>query len=203
MILGLMWPLLAGIAVLAGPLVHILYGDKWLEAALPLSLLMLALFFTLCFGMNWELFVIRGRTAEQTKYEVVRSFLGLILFSIGATFGIAAAALGRVLDALLGALFYYPKMAKLAEAPHSVLRSIYSANLVLTAAAAAPAFALMSWQNWDPRVSPVAIAASVALGGLLWFGALGLVRHPLLDEMRLFLSRSPIFASVHGRMPDA
>ena len=55
----------------------LLYGEQWLAAALPLSALMVAQFIGVAFGMNWELFVLRGETGRQARYEVARLVLGV------------------------------------------------------------------------------------------------------------------------------
>ncbi|RZM30838.1 MAG: hypothetical protein EOP67_36160 [Sphingomonas sp.] len=74
-------------------MIFILYGAQWLPAALPLSALLVAQFFGVAFGMNWELFVLRGETGRQARYEVARLVLGVPIFVIGCLFSILAAAL--------------------------------------------------------------------------------------------------------------
>ena len=183
MILAVMWPLLIGLAVLSRPAIYILYGAKWLGASLPLSMLMLAQVCTLSFGMNWELFVLRDETAKQTKYEVIRSLFGFVLFSIGCLFNIFAASLGRLLDSALGAVFYFPKMNALAGTePHELTR-VYRHGLLLTVAATTPSVLLMLATHWAADVAIWLVAASVGAGALLWLATLHLLHHPLLEEL--------------------
>jgi O-antigen/teichoic acid export membrane protein len=188
-ILAVMWPLLIGLAVLAQPAVHILYGAKWQAAAQPLSILMVAQFVVLSFGMNWELFVLRNETARQTAYEIIRAGGGLILFAAGSLFGLSAAAAGRIGDAAIGAAAYLPQMSKLSGAPLSEFGRVYLQSLLLTMAAVSPALALMIWSGWSPETSPVLIALAVSAGIGLWLMTLQRLRHPLLDEIFRALDR--------------
>lgn len=110
-----MWPFLIGLAVLSRPVIYILYGARWLPAAWPLSILLIAQFFVLAFGMNWELFVIRGETGRQSRFEIARMAFGLPVFAIGCLFSITAASIGKLVEALVGLIVYYPHVRRLAE----------------------------------------------------------------------------------------
>jgi O-antigen/teichoic acid export membrane protein len=190
MIFAVMWPLMVGVAILARPGVYLLYGERWLPAALPLSLLMASQVLTLSFGMNWELFALRGEMARQTRLELIRSVIGLVSFAAGAAlFGIAGAAAGWVVASLFGLVVYYPHLIRLAEISPGRLHAIYGQGVVLTAAATGPALVLMLTHNWSPSTSPLWIAASVAAGGGLWLIAMGVLRHPLLAEMHNLMRR--------------
>ena len=188
MITGVMWPLLIGIAVLAGPLVLLLYGTRWLPAALPLALLMVAQFVVLGFGMNWELFVLRKETARQTRIEFARATIGTMIFTIGCLFGLGAAALGRIGEALVGYVLYRPHIDRLAGTKSGEIRSIYIESLQLTLIAVWPVTLVMSWWRWSPYVPLTAILAAAAMGGVGWFVLLRRRRHPLAEEAaRLFV----------------
>jgi O-antigen/teichoic acid export membrane protein len=69
-------PLFVGLAVLSGPLVQILYGDRWIAASVPLSVLMLTLVVALACSLNWELCVLRHLTAWQARNEGIRAVVG-------------------------------------------------------------------------------------------------------------------------------
>lgn len=182
MIIAVMWPILIGLAILARPAIFILYGEKWLAAALPLSLLMIAQFFVLCFGMNWELFVLRDETAKQTRLEIGRSLISLVLFIIGCRFGIGGAALGAVAGALFGLVVYFPHVNRLAHTRPGELFRIYWQSALLTIVAAGPSLALMMASHWSPHTPPLWIAAAVGLGIALWAGVILWLRHPLRAE---------------------
>ena len=201
-ITGFMWPLIVGVAILSGPIVRTLYGPQWTAAALPLSILMLSQFIVLGFGMNWEVFVLKGETALQTRYEAARAIVGTAVFAAGAMVSIPLAAAGRVVESILGYTLYRPHMDRLVGARPGQIEHVYGESLILTAAAAWPSLALMWWTGWDPRTPLLAIGAAVILGGLCWIVALWTRSHPLYDEItRMKTPARATLVAIFRRIP--
>ena len=186
---AIMWPLVIGVAVLARPFIAHVYGEKWLGAAAPLSLLMVAQFIVLGFGMSWELFVLRRQTALQTRFELLRAGVGTAVFAIGAAFSLTGAALGRVLESAFGYVLYRPYMDKFAGAESGELERVYLRSAALTLAAVTPSLLLMVWTGWSPKTDLVEMVAAVLFGGVLWMATLISQRHPLFQEVTVALSR--------------
>ncbi len=189
MILAVMWPAQMGLAVLSGPAIYLLYGERWIGAALPLSLLMVAQSIILCFGMNWELFVIKNETGRQVRYEAARAVVSVVTFTVGCLFNIAAAATGRVAEAAFGFTLYRPHMSRMAETSPGEFLKVYANSAALTVAAVLPSLALMVSTDWSPRTSPPIIAGSVLLGVLFWLVVLARQKHPLFAELRAVFDR--------------
>lgn len=184
---AIMWPIMAGIAVLAGPIIHLLYGARWDGAALPLSLLMVGQFIAIGYGMSWELCVLTGRTGWQARTELLRAVVGLAAFAVGVLFNLSAAAAARIIEAVLGYLVYRPKMADMAGAPPAEVSAAYNGNLFLAACAVGPAFLLMSLSRWSPATSITEVTFAIVVGVAGWIAMLHLIRHPLLDEAHQLL----------------
>lgn len=187
-ILSAMWPLLVVLAILAKPALVILYGEQWTGAALPFTILLIAHVINLTFGMNWELFVIRDRLQVQTRYEIGRSLVGLLLFSLGCLVGLGAAAAGRLGDALIGSALYFPWLSRLSGARYGEILAVYRRAGLITVAAALPPLALMIATGWSAHPPILWLVASVLLGLVAWVGTLRWLRHPLLTEAALILS---------------
>lgn len=189
MISAFMWPFLTGLAILSRPAVFLLYGERWLSAALPLSALMIAQVIGVGFGMNWELFVLRGETGRQSRYEGLRLILGLPLFAIGCFFSILAAAIAKIGDALIGFALYHPHVQRLADLRHGEMMRIYRDSAMLTCVAVLPAAGLMIKWDWSARVPLPLVAAAIMIGVLFWTGLIVIIGHPLRDEFRFFLRK--------------
>ena len=149
MILCLLWPMLLGLAVVAQPVIHILYGAKWHAAATPLSLLAIASAVTLGIGMTSELFVLRHQTRRQVKFESIKAAAGFVMFATGALISLPAAAGAKLAEALLAFLLYRKPMANLIGGPIGEMRGVYVEGLWLSLAATLPSLALMSWTGWS------------------------------------------------------
>ena len=184
LIICIMWPMLIGLAVLSEPVFDILYGQRWLHAAPVFSLLMIAQFVVLCFGMNWELFVIHDEIRRQTRYEAIRALAGTAVFAIGCLFSIEGAAVGRIVEAAFGLALYLPHMSRIAGTKPSQITRVYSRALLVTVAAVLPVFVLMAMSGWRADVSRPLMALCIALGGTAWLVTLWLIDHALIDEMR-------------------
>jgi O-antigen/teichoic acid export membrane protein len=187
---ALLWPAFAGVAVLSGPLVHLLYGPKWGGAAPLLSLLALAGILLTCVTMTWEVFVIRDETKLQVSIEYRRAGLSLAYFTGGAIAGgVLGAAAARIVDAATAIILYRPPLARLTDTTTADVIPIYGRSLLLALAAIAPAGVLMLAVRGDPAVPLWQVAISVVFGMGLWTIALILCRHPLVKEAGRVLKR--------------
>ncbi len=188
-VLAIMWPLLAGLSVLAGPVVQILFGSKWLSAATPLSVLLVAQAISLTFAMNHELFVLRDRLGQQSWLETVRSIVGLVAFTVGCYFGLTAAALARLLDGIVGVALYVPLLPMLSGVRRRALLVVYLRSAALAVVAVAPAVGVMMYKAWDPATSPLVIAMAVTVGIAFWILLLSYLRHPLSIELARLIAQ--------------
>lgn len=183
MILGVLWPMLAGLALLSRPIVEMLFGGQWAAAAAPLALLSIGHMLGLSYAMNYELFVLRDQVAQQTKIETARTVIGLGIFAYCCTFGIVGAAIGRMIDPLIGMILYLPRMRHLSNVSGRELAAIYARNLVLVAAALlVPALTLL-WTRGTSEVPYGMLGLSLLASGACWLAALRAMRHPLWDEI--------------------
>lgn len=187
LVTGIMGPILIGLAVLAGPILHTLYGERWLAAAPVLSLLLVGQFVSLSFAMNWELFVVRDRLQTQTWLELARSALAVGTQVIGGFFSLVAVAATSIVDSVVSMVIYGRYMPKLANTTRERLTNIYSEASLLTAVAIAPALLLMVVTAWNTRPSVLAVVSVVALGVLAWLVTVWKIGHPIAYELRLLI----------------
>ncbi|MDE0878701.1 MAG: oligosaccharide flippase family protein [Sphingomonas bacterium] len=184
--LALMWPFLIGIALVARPLVRILFGAQWLDAASPLAILMVAQAISMMFAMSYELFVLRDELARQTRYELFRSVCGFVFFTAGCFVSMEMAAVGRLGDVVVGAILYIPHIKRLAVIEDGALRRIFGINAFIAAAAIVPTAGLMISVGWSADTPLPMIVTSALIGGAFWLAALWLTGHALYDEIRRF-----------------
>ena len=181
---ALLWPVFAGLAVLAGPVVLTLYGQAWIAAAPPLSLLCLAALVAVSITMTWEVFNVSQETARQARIEFVRAGIGLALFAAGCLVSMVAAALARVGEAIFSVALYRPHLERMTDTRWSDLIPIYLESILLTVLAVMPATVVMALHGWSPSTPLPPIAVAVAIGIAAWLGGLALLRHPLYQELR-------------------
>lgn len=190
LILSILWPMMFGLAVLAQPAIHILYGPKWQGAALPLALLTVAYAVTVGIGMTSELFILRHDTARQMKIEAFRAVAGFSLFAGGASISLPAAAGAKVAESILAFILYRRPMTRLVDGPAGELRSVYVEASLLTIAAIIPSFILMIWRGWSALTGLTDIIVSISVGILMWAALLIKRRHPLAMEVTKFFRQA-------------
>mgnify|MGYP004523185109 CR=1 FL=1 len=191
MMTATMWPLFAGAAVLAEPLIRIVYGDQWVGATIPFQLLALSAVVLVSITMTWEIFVVSNATGAQAKLEVVRTGIGTALFIAGTGISLVAASAARVAEAVLALFLYRPHLQRMTDTTLADMTPIYLRSALLTLLAILPAAGLTLWRgDAAGRTDPGMLAVVVALGALLWAAGLIVLRHPLFREaMRLVRGR--------------
>lgn len=177
------WAAMAGIAVLAEPLVRLLYGERWVEAAALLSWLALAQCCYVALPLAGDLPLLLGRKTALVRRTAVDTAVSIALLAAAAPFGLMAVAASRLIHGLVQIAIYWGMMrALLGYAPRDLLAIHWRSGL---SALAAVAPALAFYQLWDsPAQAGAAQIALAALGGgLAWLIALRLLRHPAFAEI--------------------
>lgn len=186
---GLLWPAFAGLAVIAGPLVRLLYGEAWVGAALPLSLLSISAMILVSVTMTWEVFVVCQETARQTRFEFIRAGAGLALFAVGCLVSLTGAAGARIGEALLSVGIYRPHLERMTDTTLRDAIPIYLRSATLTVLAALPAALVMIFYGWSFTAPPLAVLISMGIGVVAWGVGLRALRHPLFEEAQLLVGR--------------
>lgn len=181
MVTATLWPAFAGMAILAGPFVHLMYGEKWVGAAPVLSLFSLGSIGATAITMTWEVFVLCERTGQQTKLEMIRGLVTLATTSIGSFFGLYPAAGGRIMDAIVSIGLYRAPLSELTETSFAEVSVIYRRNALLTLIAVAPALAVMLAYGWRSDAPLLLVLPSIAASVVCWLAAAHFL-HPSLRE---------------------
>lgn len=188
MVTAALWPGFAGLAVLAGPVVLTLYGDTWIAAATPLSILCVATLILVAITMTWEVFNVSHETARQAKMEFIRAGVALMLFTLGCLGGLVTAALARVGESCFSVVLYRSHMERMTDTRWRDILPIYRESALLTVLAVLPAVLMMTFYRWSPAAPLPAVAASVLAGVAAWLAGAAVLRHPLSTEIGLAVS---------------
>lgn len=189
MLAALLWPAFGGLAVLAGPFIQIVYGERWTAAAMPLSMLAIAAMVLVSITQTWEVFVASRETGRQARLEFVRTGFGLVLFVGGALVSLTAAAAARIGEALFSLILYRPHLDRMTDTHTRDFIGIYGRSAALTLAAVGPALGLMIFNGWSPATPPLSVAVAVIVGVAAWAATLVALRHPLCAEFSRLLAK--------------
>jgi len=185
---AVLWPGFAGLAVLAEPFIYLVYGPRWVPAALPLIYLTIASIVLVAMTMSWELFAVTGNVAKQTRLEIVRTCISTPLF-IGACFvSIEAAAITRIIDAVIAYVIYRPHLERMSGTKFQDFIGVYSQGALLTFVAILPAGTL-AWLSQGDKPEFLMVALAVTSGIALWAVTLFQLDHPLKHGMVAVLKK--------------
>ncbi|MBC9177725.1 oligosaccharide flippase family protein [Pseudoroseomonas ludipueritiae] len=186
---GFLWPAFTGIAIIAGPIVIVLFGDDWSEMIVLLSILAVSAALLVPIMISHDVFIISGKTARQMHIELFRAPLSLALFIAGCLISLPAAAAMKGVEAVLTVALYRSDLERMTDTRWNDYVRIYGESLLLTAAAGIPAAIVMAFHGWSAHTPLPVVVAGVGAGVLAWVCTLRLTRHPLFDEGRRLLSR--------------
>ena len=178
---ALAWPFFAWLALMALPVVRFLYGGQW-DAAAPLIRLMClssALYSMTC--MARYLLVAGGQVRAQARIDALAVGLRIAGLLLAAPFGLEALALAVVAGTLCRVLLTWAALERIERVGGLALaRACGRSALLAGISALGPVAALLFMA---PGALQLAAATAAALG--LWLGALGLLHHPLNEEVLL------------------
>jgi O-antigen/teichoic acid export membrane protein len=196
---AMLWPGFTGLAILAGPLIFVIYGKAWVAAAPALSALAVSSAVLVSLTMTWEVFVVCGETHRQARFEFIRAAIGLVVFSIGCLISLTAAAGARIVEALFAVTLYRPHMERMTSTRRADFLPVYRRSAILTIAACSPALALMALYSWSAYIPVALTLVTIVAGVTAWLAALRLMDHILLGEIRHLVTKGrKVSGLTHG-----
>jgi O-antigen/teichoic acid export membrane protein len=183
LITAALWPALILLALLAGPVVALLFGRQWQEVVPLVEILAAALTFSFPATLHYPVMVAAGSIRYMPPVVVVQSVVLLGTLLVVAQHGLRAAALSMLLivpfNSLLSLLLVrFVVGFRWTDLAYAVRKSAICAAL----SAAGPVIvALATRRLSDMPLAAATLATLLAVCG--WFGALWLTRHPLLGEV--------------------
>jgi O-antigen/teichoic acid export membrane protein len=182
------WPALLLLSVLAYPVVDIVLGPQWREAAPLVQVVTIALLFSFSFELNYPVMVAMGAIRDLfIRALIVFPLSGIILGVAVVVGGLPAAAwcmLVTVPFQAFVALSFVRRRLGLRRRDIAV--ALWKSAVVAIASACAPLFA-MSFSGAGFALSFGQAFGMGLLSFMAWATALIVVRHPLFDEVVNFL----------------
>ncbi len=190
MISVLHWPFLLFVAVLAEPIVRILFGTQWLDAVPLVRMLALASLFLFSACLTYPVLVSIGRIRDTLTISLISVPPSLLIIFIASFFGIQAVAAAAFLTLPLQAfvaLYFVCRRIGLhgRDLAGAIWKSAFVALLTTLCLVAIPGI-----NGFDLAVSNFQFIAAALAGLTGWCLGLVVTRHPLLEQLRLALIRS-------------
>lgn len=177
------WPFLGFLCLAAEPVVRLMYGTQWLDAAPLAQVLCAAAAVELLFAQAKDAMLAVGKAKEGNNLQMLIQLARIVGLLAVVPFGLMGAAWGLLAAAAVGALLSLRFLQRtIGLGLNSVLRAL-GPSLAVSALTLSPALAL---SFWAPLSGPTGFAAAIAAGLLTccaWLLALWRLRHPAWPEI--------------------
>lgn len=183
------FPLMAGLAVVAEPLVATLLTEKWLPAVPFLQFACVSYALWPVHTANLQALNALGRSDIFLKLEVVKMIVGLLILVISIPFGIYAIALGGVINGLVSTVINASPNKKILDYGYlEQLKDILPSLLLALSMAG-----IVSLVYWSGLSSLLQLILAIPLGVVIYVGlARGLKLEPyryLLETLKDLVAR--------------
>ncbi len=182
-ITGITWPAMAGIAALAWPLVDLLYGARWHEAAPLLAWVALGQLCYIALPLAGDLPILLNRMPQLIRAQFAETAICVTLVIAATGIGLEAVAIALVLHGLAATAIYAPMMQEMLGFRWRELLLVWSKSAAVALAAVLPTFAFYALWNGPTQAGAGQLFGSALAGVGCWAIALRLVRHTLYDEI--------------------
>ncbi len=180
---ALAWPALAGTAILAEPVILLLFGENWLSVAPVLQWTALAQMWFIAVPLHVELPMLTGQTQPMVRRSIGDSTIFLIMVAMGAFHSVVAAAVMRFLFGFIWMAIHGPPIYALVGISFRRVAVLYGQALALTLAAILPAaLARLFLPTGD--LTPLVAMALACMGCILWLATIFATRHPAAAIIR-------------------
>jgi O-antigen/teichoic acid export membrane protein len=180
------WPALILLAIMADPIVSLLFGPQWLDVIPLVQVFAVTQMLNFPTALNYPVQVAVGAIRHTAPLALAQTVISLVVLTYAARYGIRAVALSTFLTVPLNvglsvlvvrAYLHFPWR----EFAGATVRSAVVAGM----SAVGPLIVSTSRETVGLSMLPIAVA--IALAGVGWLAGLWLTRHPLFREVRKVL----------------
>ena len=171
------------IALLAYPVIRLLYGSQWDDAVDFTRLLALAALLNTANALSRTALVAAGQVVRLTRLAAANTAFALICYAIGAWHGLLALGCAHIASSAFTTARLLLAMRGLIRIDAREFATVLTRSLgvaALTALAPVAAVALFGWRPANPLPALVVGAGGAAV---LFVSALFVLRHPLREEL--------------------
>lgn len=189
---AVIWPGMAGLALAAEPIVHLLYGEAWAGVVPLLVAISITEIMLVSLPLHTDLPILMGRINRLLAFNITDTVMSISLLIAGCQWGVEGAALSRLAYGVGWILLYARFLHGLIRFDVPTLLRIYSKSAMATLAAVAPLALTYLFIVPPSEIGFLTLAAASATGVVLWLTALALTRHPAMADLLGIAAHLPL-----------
>ena len=182
---ALAWPFFACLAILAHPVILLLYGEKWAPSVPVLQLLCIAMFALSPFLLMSSMMTAIGQMRQSLYLLAVNVPLRVLFVWLATPYGVEAVAATFIASSLIDVSIYIVQCRLvLSVRPGEMIDALRESAGVAIFTALPP---LLLFGGTSPGASWIALASGLASCVAGWLAGIYLFRHPLRSEINNLL----------------
>lgn len=195
---ALNWAAMVGLALAAEPVILLLYGPNWADAAQLLRWMALAEILFVAVPLQMDIPILLGRIRPLIWVNLLDTTAAVAILTIGCFWGLEAAAISRIAYGFIWWTIYASYQSRLLHFHFGRLLAIYGRSAVCALAAGIPLIAASQFGLRGDALGFLELIVLSGLGVLTWLATVELTRHPVSQEIRLALGS--VFAPLRARL---
>lgn len=186
---ALAWPFFFFLAVMAYPVIRIMYGPQW-DASVPLvPWLCAAGAISAPFVLSWSVLIATGQVGKILRPLILGATVQVGTLVVASHWGVEVVAQSFVGTALFGALVWYVALQRvLAFSLGGFVRALRRSAGVALCASVVPAVAIAVLPPGPGYLWPPLLVGSVG-AAIGWLAGVLVLRHPFRDELAKVVGR--------------
>lgn len=180
---ALVWPAMLVLAAIAYPMMNLLYGPNWSEAAPLLTFLAISELIFVMLPLHTDIPILMGRIRLLLGLNILDTIVSIASLLIFAQFGIVAAAASRILYGIIWYCIYARTMRQLVQFSWKNMIIIYLKSAIVAIAALSPFAAYFILFIPPENASLIAMIPLAPVSAVIWLATLVIIRHPGRDEL--------------------
>ncbi|VWX55185.1 oligosaccharide flippase family protein [Novosphingobium sp. 9U] len=180
---AVVWPAMVLLAVLSEPVILLLYGPGWSQAAPLLAFVALAECCFVALPLHMDLPILLGRIKQLLWFNLADTALSIVTLAAGAAMGVEAAAASRLVWGLGWVAIYAGWLHRMVGFRWPVMRRIYASSAGVAVLTALPAFyAAHVWRS-PATLGFAGLAMAALASGAAWLLGVFVLRHPAREDL--------------------
>jgi O-antigen/teichoic acid export membrane protein len=176
------WPALILLAIMADPIVLLLFGPQWRDAIPIVRVFAMTSMLNFPTALNYPVQVAVGAIKHTAPLAFAQTAVSLVVLTYAARYGIRAVAFSTFVTVPFNVgLSVLVVRAHITFSSRQFARAIIKSAVVAGLSAVGPLIVIAFRETGSPSTVAIAIAAS--LGGVGWLAGLWLTHHPLFREV--------------------
>lgn len=183
------WPFFICVALLADPIVRILFGGQWIEAVPLVRMLAVATLSLFAACLTFPILVSIGHVRDTLTASLISVPPSLLVMLIASFFGIQAVAASAFLTLPLQAAVAYHFVCRRIGLGITDLAGALRKSAIVAAFTTSGPLLILGINDFSLTISVSRFVAAAFLALIGWCLGLVITRHPLLTQLRLALDQ--------------